>query len=165
VVARRLARRRELADGERRLAGRDRPVDALGAHVDELVVGLVDARRERDAFPHRRVLCPSAVTPAESVNGSGVPQVRARDAFDPLEHPARHDGAAGGLLEEQTRHREPDAVDGVPAERQEAAVAGQQAPGDSASRPIFAVPPKTDRSIPAIPIPLRRATIAWPSRA
>jgi len=44
-----------------------------------------------------------------------------------------------------------------------AAATRKSSPGESASRSIFAMPPKNHRSMPEIPIPLRRATIAWPS--
>ena len=36
-------------------------------------------------------------------------------------------------------------------------------PGDCVSRDIFATPPNSHRSIPAIEMPLRIATTAWPS--
>ena len=44
-----------------------------------------------------------------------------------------------------------------------AAATRNSSPGDSASRSIFAMPPKNHRSMPEIPMPLRRATTAWPS--
>ena len=44
-----------------------------------------------------------------------------------------------------------------------AALTRNSSPGDSLSRVSLAMPPKNHRSIPAIPIPLRRATHAWPS--
>ena len=39
----------------------------------------------------------------------------------------------------------------------------KSSPGVSASRSIFAIPPKNHRSMPEIPMPSRRAIIAWPS--
>jgi hypothetical protein len=36
-------------------------------------------------------------------------------------------------------------------------------PGERESRLSFAIPPKNQRSMPAISIPERRATSAWPS--
>ena len=44
-----------------------------------------------------------------------------------------------------------------------AALTRNSSPGDSLSRVSFAMPPKNHRSMPAMPIPLRRATHAWPS--
>jgi hypothetical protein len=44
-----------------------------------------------------------------------------------------------------------------------AAETRNSSPGEELSRVSLAIPPKNHRSMPAIPIPLRRATRAWPS--
>ena len=44
-----------------------------------------------------------------------------------------------------------------------AAATWNSSPGESVSRVSFARPPKNHRSMPEIPMPLRRATSAWPS--
>ena len=43
-----------------------------------------------------------------------------------------------------------------------AAATRNSSPGEEVSRVILATPPKNHRSMPEIPMPLRRATIAWP---
>jgi hypothetical protein len=44
-----------------------------------------------------------------------------------------------------------------------AAATRNSSPGDDVSRVILATPPKNQRSMPEMPMPLRRATIACPS--